>query len=148
MRYNNGDENDSSLTWNRVDAWLRQTIERYQIIKLNGKSQPLFLDLIIKITISRSYANIHNNKLLTAEKLLECASIMIGYIERGRLSIIEEDREEAPVIPIQILKQKYLMHSGYLYLALNRERMAAKLFTDCLRSGEIYDPRIRRECVI
>ena len=73
---------------------------------------------------------------------------MIGYIERGRLQIIEEEREEAPVIPIQILKQKYLMHSGYLYLALNRERMAAKLFTDCLRSGEIYDPRIRRECVI
>eukprot|EP00347_Sterkiella_histriomuscorum_P007084 403350315 len=148
LRYNNGDQNDPSLTWNKVDAWLRQAIERYQGIKWSNSSQPLFIDLIIKITISRSFANIHNNKLLTAEKLLECALIMINFIEKRRLYIIEEEREEAPVIPIQILRQKYLMHSGLLYLALNREKMASKLFTECLRSGEIYDPRIRKECVI
>jgi hypothetical protein len=79
----------------------------------------LFIDLIIKITISRAYANIHNNKLLTAEKLLEFASNMISFVEKGKLEVIYEDREEAPVIPIEILKQKYLMHSGLLYISLN-----------------------------
>ena len=71
LRYHSG-ASDPSLTWNKVDAWLRKAIERYQSIKFEG-GQPLFIDLIIKITISRSYANIHNNKLLTAEKLLEFA---------------------------------------------------------------------------
>lgn len=44
---------------------------------------------------------------------------MIGFIEKGKLLIVREDREEAPVIPIEILKQKYLMHSGLLYISLN-----------------------------
>ncbi len=71
---------------------------------------------------------------------------MISFIEKDKLMIINEDREEAPVIPIEILKQKYLMHSGLLYVSLNQDKIAAKLFTLCLRSGEIYDPKIRREC--
>jgi len=41
---------------------------------------------------------------LTAEKLLECASIMINLLDKGDLSIITEDREDAPIVPIDILK--------------------------------------------
>ncbi|CDW83509.1 UNKNOWN [Stylonychia lemnae] len=148
LRYKNSSLNDPNLTWNKVDAWLRQSIQRYQGIKQDDSAQPLFIDLIKKITISRAYSNIHNNKLLTAEKLLDCAQLMISFIEKGRLHIITEEREEAPVIPIEILRQKYLMHAGLLYTALNQDKVAAGMFTRCLRSGQIYDPRIRRECVL
>ncbi len=42
--------------------------------------------------------------VLTAEKLLECAKIMIDLLDKGELQIIEDDREEAPVVPLDILK--------------------------------------------
>lgn len=79
----------------------------------------MFIDLIIKITIIRAYTNIRNKKLLTAEKLLDCASIMITFLEKGEIEIIYDEREEAPVIPLDILKQKYLLNNGILYISLN-----------------------------
>lgn len=136
-----------------MDAWLRKAIECYQIILVAGSNynpdeqQPLFIDLIIKITIIRAFANVQNKKLLTAEKLLECASIMLDYLEKGELELIYDEREEAPVIPLDILKQKYLLNSGILYISLNQDKTACRLFTQCLRTGEVYDPRIRRDCV-
>jgi hypothetical protein len=57
------------------------------------------------------------------------------------------EREYAPIIPVDILKQKYLLNRGILYIALNQDNTACKLFTKCLRTGEYYDPRIRRDCV-
>jgi hypothetical protein len=109
----------------------------------------MFIDIIIKITIIRAYANLQNKKLLTAEKMLEFASVMIDLIENGEIEIIDDhvEREYAPVIPLPILKQKYLLNSGILFIALNQDKTACRLFTKCLRVGEVYDPRIRRDCV-
>ena len=92
------------MTWTKVDAWLRKAIERYNFIKKTGTKTPLFIDLIIKITISRAYANNKNKKLLTAEKILECAKTLINFLNRKKLTVSLEEREEAPVIPIDILK--------------------------------------------
>jgi hypothetical protein len=72
LRYKEGGKRDPSLTWHKVDAWLRRAIERYTFIK--KEKQFVFIDIIIKITLCRGYANNKNKKLLTAEKILECAN--------------------------------------------------------------------------
>jgi len=64
----------------------------------------LFIDLIIKITVCRAYANLNNKKILTAEKILESTRSLINFIEKGKIKIMTENREEAPVIPLDILK--------------------------------------------
>jgi hypothetical protein len=64
----------------------------------------LFIDLIIKITVCRAYANLNNKKILTAEKILESTRSLINFIEKGKIKIMTEYREEAPVIPLDILK--------------------------------------------
>ena len=69
-----------------------------------GKKQPLFIDLIIKITVCRAYANLNNKKILTAEKILESTRCLINFIEKGRIQIFTEGREEAPVVTLEILK--------------------------------------------
>lgn len=109
----------------------------------------MFIDLIIKITVCRAYANLNNKKILTAEKILESTRALINFVERGKIKIITEgNREEAPVLPLYILKQKYLLHKGYLMIALNKDQDACRCFTHCMRTGESYDVRVRRECVI
>lgn len=74
---------------------------------------------------------------------------MIELIEEGQIEIIEDlsEREYACVIPLEILKQKYLLNSGILFIALNQDNTACRQFTKCLRMGEYFDPRIRRDCV-
>ena len=114
----------------------------------SGKKQPLFIDLIIKITVCRAYANLNNKKILTSEKLLESTRSLINLIDKGRIRIVTEDREDAPVIPLEILKQKYLLHKGYLMMALNKDQDACRCFTHCMRIGAVYDVRVRRECAI
>lgn len=61
---------------------------------------------------------------MTAEKLLEFAQIMIDSIEKGKMKFEKEEREEAPIIPIEILQQKYLLNSGLLYISLNQDKLA------------------------
>jgi hypothetical protein len=46
-----------------------------------NERQPLFIDIIIKVTIIRAYANLQNKKLLTSEKMLEFAQVMIDLID-------------------------------------------------------------------
>ena len=127
LRYKEGGKKDKQLNWQKVDAWLRKAIELYQKIQVAGQrydpneQQPLFIDLIIKITIIRSYANLQNQKLLTSEKLLEFAKVMITLLEKGDIEIMDDlvEREYAEVIPLDILKQKYLLNSATLFIALN-----------------------------
>ena len=59
-----------------------------------------------------------------------------------------EEREDAPVIPLEVLKQKYLLHKGYLMVALNKDQDACRCFTHCMRIGTVYDVRVRRECAL
>jgi hypothetical protein len=94
LRYKQGDKRDKNLTWTKVDAWFNQAIKRYKLITWpdqdhsyldSEESQPLFIDIIVKITIIRAYANVQNKMVLTAEKLLECAKIMIDLLDKGEL---------------------------------------------------------------
>jgi Na+/citrate or Na+/malate symporter len=57
--------------WQNIDSELRDSIEKYNDIKISSTGIPLFLDLIIVITICRTYSNLMNRKVLTAEKILE-----------------------------------------------------------------------------
>jgi len=56
---------------------------------------------------------------LTAEKLIYCAETIINLLVQGELKIVTENREEAPIIPLEILQQKYLLNSGIIYNSLN-----------------------------
>lgn len=60
-----------------------------------------------------------------------------------------QDRQEAPVIPLEILEQKYFMHKGLLMISFNRDqnREAKDSFIKALNIKPIYDARIKKFCV-
>ncbi len=139
------------MNWQLVDYELRQALQCYNDIKVSvdydeKKKQPLFIDLIIKITICRAYANLNNKKILTAEKILESTRCLINFVERGQIKLCKDGREEAPLIALDILKQKYLLHKGFLLNNLNKDQDACRCFTHCMRTGSVYDVRVRKEC--
>ena len=151
LRYTPQNIKDKRINWQLVDYELRQALERYNEIKVKvddrtPKKQQLFIDLIIKITVCRAFANLNNKKILTAEKILESTRWLLNFVEKGKIKMISEGREGAPMIPLEILKQKYLLHKGLLLVNLNKDQDAARCFTHCLRTGKIYDVRIRKEC--
>ena len=123
------------INWQIIDNELKEALKGYNSIRvpidpyISNKKQPLFIDLIIKITICCAYANLNNKKILTAEKVLESTRQLIGFIEDGKLILTSEGREEAPIIPLDILKQKYLLHKGLLLRNLNKDQDAARCFT-------------------
>lgn len=59
------------------------------------------------------------------------------------------DRQEAPVIPLEILEQKYFMHKGLLMISFNRDqnREAKDSFIKALNIKPYYDIRIKKFCV-
>ena len=65
------------INWQIIDNELKEALRGYNSIRvpidpyISNKKQPLFIDLIIKITICCAYANLNNKKILTAEKVLE-----------------------------------------------------------------------------
>ena len=151
LRYTPQNIKDKRINWQLVDHELRQALERYNEIKVkvgepSPKKQQLFIDLIIKITVCRAFANLNNKKILTAEKILESTRWVLNSVEKGKIKMISEGREGAPMIPLEILKQKYLLHKGLLLVNLNKDQDAARCFTHCLRTGAVYDVRIRKEC--
>lgn len=91
LRYTPQSVKEEQINWHLVDQELRESIEYYNDIKCTpvtsdgkrGKKQPHFIDLIIKITICRAYANLNNKKILTAEKILESTRKLIGYLNLG-----------------------------------------------------------------
>lgn len=108
----------NNINWHIVDYELRQALEKYnQIRKCGGQREPIYLDLIIKITVSvflicnpfdvqicRAYANLMNRKILTAEKILDYARKLINFLHKGKIKIDMEWREEVPFINLDILK--------------------------------------------
>jgi len=135
LRYTPKNIRDNSLNWQVVDNELKEALKAYNSIRVPidpqapSKKQPLFMDLIIKLTICCAFANLNNKKILTAEKVLESTRCFINFIEKGKIVLNKEGREEAPLIPIAVLKQKYLLHKGLLLRNLNRDRDAARCFT-------------------
>jgi hypothetical protein len=128
------------MNWQVVDVELKEALKQYNQIRVyinesvSPKKQPLFIDLIIKITVCCAYANLNNKKILTAEKILESTRCMINFVEKGRMRLIRESREEVPIIPLEILKQKYLLHKGLLLKNLNKDQDACRCFTHLMVS--------------
>ncbi len=97
------------INWQIVDNELKEALKAYNKIRVPISpevpyKQPLYIDLIIKITICCAYANLNNKKILTAEKVLESTRRLIGFIEEGKLNLTIDGREEAPIIPLVVLK--------------------------------------------
>ena len=68
--------------WQFVDTTLAQAIKNYEDRDLSvrndhGVSQPIFIDLIIKLKICRAYSNNMNQKPLTAHRYLKEAADLI-----------------------------------------------------------------------
>lgn len=77
---------------------------------VNG--QPIFIDLIIKIMLCRTYVNIMDRKLLTAEKILGNAEQLIQQLKyRRHLRIVNFPKVRAGSQPIHIdiLTKKFLL---------------------------------------
>mmetsp|Transcript_42241 Transcript_42241/g.40462 ORF Transcript_42241/g.40462 Transcript_42241/m.40462 type:complete len:155 (-) Transcript_42241:261-725(-) len=147
LKYGHQKDNDERQNWQLIDAELRMALERYNEIKAPHRDQPIFMDLIIKIYICRAYANLKSRKILTAEKILTSAKTLISFVDQARVYFEQSWRPQVEIIPLDILKQKYLLNKGYLMIALNKDQDACKHFTQCMRTGEVFDVRIRRECV-
>ena len=151
---------DQSMTtevewWTNVDNCLTKAIQNYKEIPKDPddpRSQPLFIDLIIKLTICRAYANKQTNRFVTAQKILVVAAELIEKIKDPNhpLTIIADSdpgREGAYQIPLDVLEQKLMLHRGFVCVDFNRRTEAKQLFVDCLNVGKFYDVRIRKECV-
>lgn len=136
---------------------------------MNGVWQSTFIDLIIRLTLCRVYANNQSSKILTAEKLLGFAHKIIQALKdeenplvivgsktetldrkrREQYESLLKQRQEAPVIPLEILEQKYYFHKGLLMISFNRDqnREAKDSFIKALNIKPIYDVRIKKAAV-
>lgn len=57
------------------------------------------------------------------------------------------NRFEVEPMPLDILKQKYLVQKGQLFLAFKEEEDAYNAFCKCLKTGQMIDLRIKLECL-
>jgi hypothetical protein len=55
---------------------------------VNGEQQSTFIDIIVKLTLCRVYANNQSSKILTAEKLLGFANKMIEALKDKKSPLI------------------------------------------------------------
>ena len=58
-----------------------------------------------------------------------------------------QKRHHLGEIPAEILRQQWFLEQGNIHYAYKRFRAAARCFTQCLKTGHIYDPRVRKECL-
>ena len=83
--------------------------------------QPIFIDLMIKIMLCRVYANVMDRKLVTAEKILGHAELLIQQVMDGQhLEIVTcpEMRQESRPYHIDILRKKFFLQKGVLMFSL------------------------------
>jgi hypothetical protein len=101
-----------------------------------GGREFIFLDHIIRLTICRAFVNHQNRKFVTAEKLLILAENMVKKVKTSNqrfCRILKTNdptsddikvRQEAPIIPIDILEQKLYFKWGLLKIMFGREELA------------------------
>ncbi len=147
--------------WVLVDQLLLKAIEGYRHIKheVNGQSQVIFLDHIIRLTICRAFVNQQNRKFVTAQKLLLLAENLINKVLQSndyfcRLivnnNLTPEDyrvRQEAPIIPADILQQKLYFKFGLLKIMFGQVEEAKEYFLKSCNIGVLYDARVRQKCL-
>jgi len=74
--------------------------------------------------LCRVYVNVMDRKLLTAEKILGNAELLIDQLKEGRyLKIVTfpEVRAESRYVHFDILQKKFLLQKGILLFSLNKE---------------------------
>ena len=74
--------------------------------------------------LCRVYVNVMDRKLLTAEKILGNAELLIDQLNEGRyLKIVTnpEVRAESRYVHFDILQKKFLLQKGILLFSLNKE---------------------------
>ena len=133
-----------------------EVIELYKKITtsdLRGKTSPIFLDLVIRLLICKSYVLMMLNQPIKSANCFNLAQEMIYLVKCGQLQIYSfhehpDLRAETHHYPIEILEQKYLLHRGLWALQFNDPDGARRLFSKVLVTGEIYDPRIRRQALL
>ena len=103
--------------WSYIDNCLSKSITNYGAIRepIDGHKQPVFIDLIIKLTIARAYCNSRTSRIVTALKILSVAEDLINKVKNPTypLQIVgdkEEIRERSACIPVEILEQKLYLH--------------------------------------
>ena len=100
--------------------------------------------------LNRTYVNIMDKKVLTAEKILGNAHALITQIEDGEnLSIVMDSklRQGSRPFGVQLLRTKYYCMKGTLEAALSKDIDAQDSFLDCINHGLDCDPRIRKDCI-
>lgn len=99
-------------------------------MEIDGVQCIVFLDLIIRLTMCRAYAAQLTRKLITSERLLGLAHDMVLRIKDGSACLVGQAdsdkhlRQEASVIPLDILEQKLYFKQGVLQIMMNRPDIA------------------------
>lgn len=93
-----------------------------------------------------------DRKLLTAEKILDNVEFLMKELRPGReknmrIVTLMSSRNYANFIPFEILMKKYLLQKGILNFHLNKLEEAQDCFLECMETHDIFDPRIKKECI-
>ena len=76
--------------WDSVDDLLQDAITLYCDIRFKKRSgawQPVFIDLIIRLIIARSFVANKNNRPLSAHRILDRAENLLNMVRSGKLEI-------------------------------------------------------------
>jgi hypothetical protein len=79
-RFGSGDDLSAAETersWADVDLKLHEAVREY--LKIHEEFGVLVIDNLIRLVLSRTYINMKARKLLTAQKILEVAKVLIKY---------------------------------------------------------------------
>lgn len=148
--------------WVQMDKVMLKAVMFYHEIteqSWDGGNEVIFLDHIIRLTICRAFINHQNRKFVTAEKLLILAENMVKKVKQSNQRFCKilvknnptaddlKVRQEAPIIPIDILEQKLYFKWGLLKIMFGREELAKQMYLKSITTGQIYDARIRKICL-
>ena len=104
------------------------------------EGQPIFIDMILKIILTRVYVNIRARKLLTAESILRNARDLLKHFKgkQQKMKIVTERklRGEARPFELTTLEKKYLLLQGILAENLSKPVEAQDSFLTCMQIGE------------
>ena len=106
----------------------------------------------------RADANLNNRKSMTALKLLNLAQQMVQKLRKKADGsyLVGEDKEnkddivlrqEAIVIPLDVLEQKVYFKQGMLQKNLNNNEKAIPLFLQSINCGTLFDARVKKACI-
>lgn len=127
---------------------LRHSIELYSTLIHPTNKKYIYVDLIIKLMILRGYVNTQARKYITAEKIFRQTKKVFKFVQIDYSPPINiELRIGVPVVPFDILKQKYLLYKAIHLVYLGRKEQAIEKLLKSLNTGTIFDAKVRKECL-